>query len=408
MLGRYGMTPAKAMDRILACMAVLAKHGCAPTLPTPGRVVERYPQFVRRLQDAGAEIAVHSYDHVDLAALAPAEASQQLVHAAEVFGAHGVEVRGFRCPYLSCTDELLDALPRGLFEYSSNKPIRWDVIATTRNHSAAGNTEVLERLYQPLPAHCTVCAPSGRSSLVELPVCLPDDLELHDGWQLDPEGVAQAWIQVLQRSHQRGELFDLLFHPELADLCQEPLAAVLREARRLDPLVWIARLCDVSDWWREKAGFGVTTSHTSTGLCISFHCSHRATILARGLNASDSGVSWNGAYRRFMGRELLVPSGCRPFVGLSEHTPPSTIAFLREQGYVVDDSDEARDCSLYLEAATLTGLKNEAELVDYIEKSSDPLVRYWRWPDGAQSALCITGDLDALTLLDYLSRLSVR
>jgi hypothetical protein len=36
--------------------------------------------------------------------------------------------------------------------------------------------------------------------------------------------------------------------------------------------------------------------------------------------------------------------------------------------------------------------------------SPAPLVKLGRWPDGAKSALCLTGDLDALSLVDYLSR----
>jgi hypothetical protein len=53
---------------------------------------------------------------------------------------------------------------------------------------------------------------------------------------------------------------------------------------------------------------------------------------------------------------------------------------------------------------TLDGL-NHMQLVGHIEASPGPLARYWRSPDGAKSALCITEDLDALTLLDYAGRL---
>jgi len=48
------------------------------------------------------------------------------------------------------------------------------------------------------------------------------------------------------------------------------------------------------------------------------------------------------------------------------------------------------------------------ELIETIEASPGPLVRYWRWPDGAKSALAVTGDMDALTLLDYAARLLAR
>jgi hypothetical protein len=408
LLGRYGLIPSKAANRVESLIATLGEYGCAPTLPTPGRVVERYPQFIRHLQSAGAEIAVHGYDHLDLGAYSPAEAEEQLKRAAEVFAGHGIEVYGFRCPYLRCTDGLLDGLPEGMFDYSSNKAIWWDVIPSTEAHSVGPIYDVLYRLYKPTPAVDAVCMPWIRSNMVEIPVSLPDDLQLHDGFHLGPEGITRAWSQILHRTHQRGELFVLQFHPELAWHCQQPFVTLLREATRLQPPVWIARLRDISSWWREKSSFTVAISHTPAGLHISFTCSERATILVRGLGTFDSKPVWDGAYYQLRTRVLDVPAEPRPFVGLPANVPKRTVSFLREQGYILDTGETAALCATYIDSTTLAGLTSEVELIDYIEASTGPLVRYWRWPDAARSAMCVTGDLDALTLLDYASRLFVR
>jgi len=416
LLDRYGITPSKAADRVEGVIATLAEYGCAPTLPTPGRVVQRYPQFIRHLQDAGAEIAVHGYDHVDLGVYPPAEACEQLVRAAQVFARHGIEVHGFRCPYLSCTDELLDVLPKGVFDYSSNKAIGWDVVSSTDAHNVNTTSDVLHRLYRPTSARDAVCMPWTRSNVVEIPVSLPDDLYLHDGLHLDPEGMTQAWSQILHRTHRRGELFVLLFHPELAWRCQQPLVTVLREATRLQPPVWIARLRDISNWWREKSSFAVAVSHTPAGLHISFTCSERATILVRGLGTCGSErvrrpepvEEWDGAYYQLRTKALHVPAEPRPFVGLPANAPKRIVSFLREQGYILDAGETATRCGTYMDAATLAKLTTQVKLISYIEASPGPLVRYWRWPGGAKSAMCVTGDLDALTLLDYAFRLFVR
>jgi len=389
-------------------MATLAEYGCAPTLPTPGRVVERYPQFIRHLQNVGAEIAVHGYDHVDLGAYSPAEAEEQLRRAAEVFARHGIEVYGFRCPYLGYTDDLLDVLPKGMFDYSSNRAIWWDVTCSTDAHRATPIFDVLNRFYRPRAALAAVCTPWTRSNMVEIPVSLPDDLQLHDGFDLGPEGITRAWSRILRLTHRRGELFVLQFHPELAWRGQQPLVTLLREARRLQPPVWIARLRDISSWWREKSSFTIAISHTPAGLHISFTCSERATILIRGLGACDSERVWDGAYYQLRTRTLDVPAEPRPFVGLPANAPKRTVSFLREQGYILDIGETATRCATYIDAATLAGLTSEVELIDYIEASPGPLVRYWRWPGPARSAMCVTGDLDALTLLDYASRLFVR
>jgi hypothetical protein len=408
LLGRYGLTSSAAMQRIESCAATLADYGCPPTLPTPGRVVQRYPGFLRRLQNMGAEIAVHGYDHVELAAYPPAEARQQLLRAVEVFGRQGIEVFGFRCPYLSWSEELIAELPKGMFGYSSNVAIRWDVTPATGARDTAVGSEVLHRLYKPASALDTVCVPWTRPNLVEIPVCVPDDLELHDSLQLGPEGIAQAWIQILHQTFQRGELFDLLFHPELAERHREPFIAVLQEAKSLHPSVWMATLREISDWWQEKSSFDVATSHTPTGLHISFNCSERATVLVRGLDGCHSEDAWDGAYYRLRTRALRVPAEPRPFVGLSEHVPERTVSFLREQGYILDTGNTAKTCVTYIDAAILARVPNLVELVNHIEASSGPLVRYWRWPNGTKSAMCISGDLDAITLLDYASRLFVR
>lgn len=408
LLDRYGLTPSKAANRVESLISILAEYGCAPTLPTPGRVVERYPQFIRHLQDEGAEIAVHGYDHVDLEACSPADAEEQLNKATEVFAQHGIEAYGLRCPYLACTDDLLESLPQGMFDYSSNRAIWWDVISSTDADKVTPLFGVPDRFYRPKPALEAVCTPWTRSNMVEIPVCVPDDLQLHDGLHLGPEGMTQAWSQILHQTHRRGELFVLLFHPELASHCEQPFVTILREARQLQPPVWIARLRDISDWWREKASFAVTTSHTPSGLHISFACSERGTILARRVDTCDTESMWDGAYSQLGTQELDAPAKPLPFVGLPATAPEEVVSFLQDQGYILQIGESATSCATYIDAATLARLTSEVALIDHIEASAGPLVRYWRWPSGAKSAVCVTGDLDALSLLDYALRLFTR
>jgi hypothetical protein len=47
---------------------------------------------------------------------------------------------------------------------------------------------------------------------------------------------------------------------------------------------------------------------------------------------------------------------------------------------------------------------DELGLLSDLERGTVPLVRLGRWPNGAGSALCLTGDLDALTIWDYALR----
>ena len=114
---------------------------------------------------------------------------------------------------------------------------------------------------------------------------------------------------------------------------------------------------------------------------------------------------WEGAYTRLEGKELVVAPKPRPFVGVSPGVPSSVVSDLKEQGYIVEEGDSAVDCAVRLYTASPHTLIGEPGLIDCIEASPGPLVRYWRWPEGRKSALCLTGDLDALSLLDYAGRL---
>ncbi len=408
LLDRYGLTPAKAEDRIDSCLSMLAEYGCAPTFPTPARVVQRHHTFITRVQSAGAEIAVHGFDHVDLGVYKPEDASQQLLRAAQVFAEHGISVYGFRCPYLRCPSGLHEALPENSFDYSSNRAIWWDVVPTGAISRASKSFGILKNFYQPTSSAETVCVPWIRSGIVEIPVSLPDDLQIYDGLHLGAEGMAQTWTEILHRTYRRGELFVLQFHPELAWRCQQPFRAVLEEARQLNPAVWVARLRDIGQWWREKAAFRVTTIETPTGLRLSFSCSERATILTRAIYKSNPQDSWDGIYHRLEGRTLNVPAQPRPFIGIAPEVPARIISFLTDQGYLLELGDRAQDCGIYLDTTTLANFPNQVQLVGLIENSTAPLVRYGRWPNGARSAISITGDLDALTLIDYMTRLFIR
>jgi len=84
------------------------------------------------------------------------------------------------------------------------------------------------------------------------------------------------------------------------------------------------------------------------------------------------------------------------------------IASLENLGYLLDTSETAMHCAVYLDEKTLGSFPNKTALVEWIERTPGPLVRLSPWPNGVRSVLCITADLDALSLMDYAARLTVR
>jgi peptidoglycan/xylan/chitin deacetylase (PgdA/CDA1 family) len=400
-LERYGVRPSKAQERLLACVESLSSYGCFPTFPTPGRVLRRSPEFFRELQRAGSELAVHGYDHIDFRSLSVTEARAQFTKAIDTFTAAEIDVAGFRCPYLGFSDELLEAVPTDVLEYSSNDAILWGARTDDVNTADAGLLRGLRELYQAKSSDSTVAVPRFKGELLEVPASLPDDLQLYDALALGEEGVSSTWSDVLSRTHARGELFTALFHPEAFAEVRIPLESLLREARAVTPGVWIARLREINEWWREKAGFSARVEPSS----IELDCSDRATVLVRDFEANGATRPWRGRYRVFDGRSVHFSNGHYPLVGLAPGVPVEVAAFLRDQGYLLYEGEDRMRCTVVLAPPTLSGFANEVELLGHLESSQGPLVRFWRWPDEAGSALAVTGDLDALSLVDYGVRL---
>jgi len=405
LFSRYGFLPDQAINRINVLVEVLVQNGCLPTFPTPAVVVQRHREYFRELQQAGVEIAVHGNQHVNLKAYPVDDACRQLITALETFEQNGINVYGFRCPYLGCTEALVDKFPRGLFEYSSNQIVQWEFPPEIKRRSGNSISDTLRLLYSSGSYANSISIPHMRTNMLEIPIYMPDDMLLIDGLDCSPDEMAEILCQMLQTIYQRGEIFTLIFHPELIIQCEQPLLELLSRAKHLQPPVWITRLHDISSWWSEKAGFGLQVSTTNGGLNLAFHCTQRATILFKGLDSNGGGYPWDGVYYRLRGYSLNVPVYPRPFIGLPASAPQNIVSFLREQGYILDQSETASTCGIYLDHSMLGASPGHARLIEHIENAPVPLVRYGRWPEGARCALSITGDLDALSLLDYATRL---
>jgi peptidoglycan/xylan/chitin deacetylase (PgdA/CDA1 family) len=396
---RYGITRTRARDRVSALIEAMAAFDCRPTLPTPGRVVRSDPAFFREIQSLGAELALHGYDHVDFRGLSREQARAQFELAASAYEHNGIEYYGFRCPYLSYSDGLLDLLPEGI-RYSSNRAIWWDVRAVTSMHARAAMVETLKTFYRADSADSVVSVPSLKRAVVEIPAALPHDLLLHDRFRLGVDGSRQAWTEILHETHRRGELFNLLFHPESFWVTRDAIEAVLAEARSLKPGVWVTRLREIDVWWREKASFSAEIADGT----LRFHCSERATILGRSLGEVRGTRPWDGSYDLVDARTIALPTSLRPLLGIAPGTPQRVVDFLANEGYILDSSESRERCGLVIDARVVERAATDAALVRHIESSDAPLVRYWRWPSRARSALCLSGDLDALTLIDYALR----
>ena len=102
---------------------ILTHYGLRATFFVVGGWVDKYPESVRALADAGMEVMNHSNTHAHFASLSAAEVVEDVNACSDkVESVTGVRPTLFRCPYGEYDDEAIDAI-RGM----GVTPIQWDV-----------------------------------------------------------------------------------------------------------------------------------------------------------------------------------------------------------------------------------------------------------------------------------------
>lgn len=399
---RYGVTLDKMGRALAEFAAVLQRFECHATFPLTAAVLRRNPGVIRKYQAGGIEFAIHGYRHVDYSQLSPAEQAAHLRSAGEIFAQVGVQAMGFRSPYLRWNSATLAALRQQGLAYDSSQGLAWDVL---EDAATPAYLHVLG-FYGALSASAYPAVPSLEDGLVRIPYSLPDDEALVERLALKaPAQMNAPWLAMLRRTYELGELFTIGLHPERMAACREPLIAVLAVARQCLPAVWIARLDEVAAWWRERTAAAVEVAgdvagEGAGGLRVTVSGPAGTTVLARAVEVDGPTASWADGYRVVQATTFTVHAAVRPVIGLARTCSPRLADFLRQQGYIVATADEDRSYAYYFDRAEFAD-EHKRPLLEQIEGGGRPLVRLGRWPAGARSALCVTGDIDSMTLWDY-------
>ncbi|MBN1449868.1 MAG: polysaccharide deacetylase family protein [Anaerolineales bacterium] len=394
---RYGIN-ANKLDRVLAqYISTLAKFKCHATFPIPAIVLRRHAKTLYKYQESGAEFAVHGYAHVDHSQLSLEEHTIALRLSRQTWDQHGIIGRGFRGPYLRYNAQTLEALRQERFSYDSSQALYWPVPGEIETAAYL----LAREFYRAFPADSFPSLPGLEEGLVRIPYSLPDDEALVERLALQsPEQMREIWLAILQRTYDSGELFTLGLHPERFLFCREALIAVLEKARQLEPKVWIARLDEIDRWWRARSTAIVALEDQPGAIQISVSGPEGLTVLARSVEVDAPTDIWANGYRRVIAASFSVACAQRPFIGIHPGASSALTNFLQQQGYIIEVSDQKPLYTHYIDWIELDP-KDQRSLLSQIEGSDRPLVRFGRWPDGAHSALSITGDIDALTVLDY-------
>src|SRR5262245_4134886 len=82
--GDWNQYECRIPDNVSRLLDLFAKHEVHATFFTLGWVAERFPALVRRIADAGHEVASHGYDHARLHTFTPGQLRADVLRTKEL------------------------------------------------------------------------------------------------------------------------------------------------------------------------------------------------------------------------------------------------------------------------------------------------------------------------------------
>jgi hypothetical protein len=405
LLARFDIGGKKMKTAVAGINELGAKYGFRPAMIVPAVVLKRCRALLQYASDSNLEFAIHGHTHKNHRPWSLEKQKEEIEKAKRVFDDLGVPYCGFRAPYLSCNSDTDDALEQAGILWNSDQAIMWP--HDTGEPAAEGYAlnEAIEFLYSPADASQTLALPRMHGDMVCIPLVLPDDEILVDrvGIQ-DPDRITKIWLDVLSQAHAQGAVFVLQYHPERFIFCQKSMEALLAYMARAGKRFWVTDMCEIARWWKARNAFGFSISQCpDDAFEVVCSCSDRAVILVH--NGPGESVPFHGKYRRITETCFrLETEGIKPCIGISPLCTPALQVFIKELGFAYELADTDSGYGIFFNESDTYTEEGEIEILDRIEQSNRPLVRYWPWPDGYESAFTTSHDLDCVTLSDFVYR----
>lgn len=399
---RFGLSVQPMVRRLDAYAALTSRFGVRPTFPITAVVLSRHPELVRAYSHEGVEFAVHGLVHDDHRTAPDERKAPSIARAVELFHRARVPVTGFRAPYLRADAATLAAVQAAGLTDDSSQTVHYDVLPSPVTAKPGGGWQRALDYYTSWDAARTSVRPRLVDGLVTVPVALPDDEIMVDRLSWKGAQLVGPWLAVLEEVHRRGEVFTVQLHPERFDECAEGLTAVLHRRGELEGGCWAASLGEMCDWWRERAAARVVLQRPEPGRWRAVLDGSPRTVLETvGGPGAGSGPGGEGAPGT--GRELEEESDLEPVVGVTPEVARRWGRFLAEEGFLVREDLPPQRCAVHL-GDELARSSDEQAVLRRVLEAPAPVVRLARWPGGARSALVVSGDIDSLTLNDFLRR----
>jgi hypothetical protein len=403
-ISRFGISSKRFEHLLNRYSAVTRNLGCIPTFPITAVILKRHPKLIRELCQQGVEFAVHGYIHTDYGVLPLGVQAPHFKKAISIFKEYQVPFIGFRAPFLRTSSATIKALSRSEFDYDSSQAIHWGVIDEVEYTDASWSEyQRLLKFYQSRNARDYLVLPRSTNGFIEIPVSIPDDEALLERLGINNgRKISEIWGSILNTVYHNGELFTLQLHPERILFCEGALACTIQQAKGLNPPVWVATLREIAEWWKERERFTFEINSQGNGRYRAhLDCSGRATVLLKNCKTNVEVNNWFDGYQSINTRDFILESKAYPVVGVARDSSLAAVNFLKSEGYIVEMSDQPGNYGIYLNNLAQFHEVDEKPLSEELDKSNAPLLRYWRWPNQARSALSVTGDIDSITLIDF-------
>jgi peptidoglycan/xylan/chitin deacetylase (PgdA/CDA1 family) len=369
----------------------------------------------RKLLEMGHDVAAHGYIHTNMKNKSRKEQIDIIRKCSHVFSQFQMPVSGFRCPYLSYNNDTLEVLQRGGFAWTSNNMILWPNGLSGGNGREVKTLSKINNLYHIDSAESRPALPRFRDRCLDIPITGPDDEMLLDRFRVKKKAkIAEIWMNVLKKTHERGEMFHLLFHPERFPQIREGIKEIMDGLKKFDQPAWVASLMEITQWWRQRQTLSFEHEPTGDSRVMTWiKVPERGVMLvkAQGTQAPPAKGAFFGSYvqarpaGRRNGRQAFLDAGQRKgTIGLSARCPAEMEMFLREEGFLVETSTRPEEHAVFLDGPRAFSRKDEAAVLGEIENSPFPVLRLWRWPDGKRSSFTISVDVDSVTLMDFVRR----
>lgn len=344
------------------------------------------------------EVGLHGHHHVDHALLDGRLQNNEICKGLAQFESCGISVRGFRGPFLRFNDETnRAAVDNGLSWVSHTAMLFYQNICSSEIKKSMNARRVLD-FYTQKPHELQPSVPFWEGKCLELPVSLPDDEILIDRLGIsDPSRIAEIWLDMLAFSRREGELFNLLIHPERMDLVAEPLESLLKTAVSYGD-IWIASLDEIARWWHERLESSFIEKDVEDKRTFKFYVpsdSQRCSFMLHKPGGSEEFLEIN------KNRNFSINGSLKPVVGLPPGYCEKGAPCLTNEGFLVEPKGDLPNCSHLLEGRCAG---NRREIIESLKHTRGDILRIWRWPKRFKSALAVSADVDAITVLDFVRR----